>query len=202
MGCFAVSGLFEMKVTLTCQLAFSLASLAAFPGGMVSLEGNKPDAMATVKEYTILCFGDSITAAGYWIERLENDSPHRFINGGQSGRRAAHAPEELGEVLDDHPEADALILMLGVNDLPARDPRPGEVKVAKVVADMGEAIERARRQIDPANILLVAPPTVYPERLSDVNLQKGYQVTPSLLAQLEAGYRALAREKVRSWNGA
>lgn len=195
MGCFAVSGLFEMKVTLTCQLAFSLASLAAFPGGMVSLEGNKPDAMATVKEYTILCFGDSITAAGYWIERLENDSPHRFINGGQSGRRAAHAPEELGEVLDDHPEADALILMLGVNDLPARDPRPGEVKVAKVVADMGEAIERARRQIDPANILLVAPPTVYPERLSDVNLQKGYQVTPSLLAQLEAGYRALAREK-------
>ena len=148
-----------------------------------------------VREWRILCFGDSITAAGYWIEELKKDSPHRFINGGRSGRRAAQAPEELGEMLDDHPEADALILMLGVNDLPARDPRPGEEKVAKVVADMGQAIERAKRQIATENMLLVAPPTVYPDRLSEVNRQKGYEVAPPLLRQLEAVFRELAREK-------
>lgn len=184
-----VNAPFLQAISLCC-LGTWLTGTAVFAGKETDLMPMKPE-----KTYTILCFGDSITAAGHWIEGLAKESPHRFINGGRSGRRAAHAPEELGKALDNHPEADALILMLGVNDLPARDPRPGEVKVAKVVVDMGEAIDGARRQIAPANILLVAPPTVYPDRLSEINLQKGYQVTPTLLAQLESGYRELAREK-------
>jgi lysophospholipase L1-like esterase len=142
---------------------------------------------------TILCFGDSITANGHWLEVLEAETPHRFINAGRGGRRAAHAPGELAAALEAHPEADSLLVMIGVNDLPARDPRPGAEKVANCVAAVEAALRDALLRMPPWNILLVAPPTVHPERLSDVNRDKGYGVTPPLLRDLEAGYRELAQ---------
>lgn len=140
----------------------------------------------------ILCFGDSITANGHWLEVLGTETPHRFINAGRSGRRAAHAPGELAEALEAHPHADSLLVMIGVNDLPARDPRPGPEKVADCVAAVEKALREAMVRIPPWNILLVAPPTVHPERLSDVNRDKGYGITPPLLRDLEDGYRELA----------
>lgn len=147
---------------------------------------------AAIPERTILCFGDSITAAGDWQRLLEEQTPHRYLNAGRSGRKAQQAPAELAAALADSPEADSLLLMLGVNDLPARDPRPGEVKVAACIEGMESALRTAMERFAPWNIVLVAPPTVHPDRLSDINLEKGYQVTPPLLEMLDEGYRRLA----------
>jgi len=86
-------------------------------------------------------------------------------------------------------------MFLGVNDLPARDKRPGDVKVAACVTNMSEAIDLAMTHFKPKDIILVAPCNVNPKTMSAVNLRKGYHVTPPLLAKLEEEYKALAKNK-------
>jgi len=97
--------------------------------------------------------------------------------------------------LDQYTDLDQIIMILGTNDLPARDKRPGDIKVAGCVADMREAVDLALTRFKPENIILGAPCNVNPDAMSDVNLEKGYQANPPLLIQLEAGYNALAQEK-------
>ncbi|MCP5519976.1 MAG: sulfatase-like hydrolase/transferase [Verrucomicrobiales bacterium] len=146
-------------------------------------------------ETRVLCLGDSITANGGWVDELDESDQFEIINAGLGGRRASQAAEALTKAIADHPEAERLVLFLGVNDLPARDPRPGEVKVAEVVRNMESTLDLALTRFRREDILLIAPCNVNPDTLSEVNLAKGYQVTPPLLADLEREYRLLALTK-------
>lgn len=121
----------------------------------------------------LLCFGDSITQNGEWVG--EPSAPDGWIvrNAGRSGRRAAHIPEELPAALDAHRDATHLLIFLGVNDLPARDPRPGAEKVAAVLADIDHAVTLALPRFRPGRIILAGPANVDPARLSETNLEIG-----------------------------
>lgn len=143
----------------------------------------------------LLCFGDSITQNGEWVG--EPSAPDGWIvrNAGRSGRRAAHIPEELPAALDAHRDATHLLIFLGVNDLPARDPRPGAEKVAAVLADIDHAVTLALPRFRPGRIILAGPANVDPARLSETNLEKGYDATPPLLADLDKGLRRLAARR-------
>ena len=143
----------------------------------------------------ILCYGDSITAIGTWVKTVGEHDSFDTINAGRSGRRASQAKKELQPYLKKYSELDAIILFLGVNDLPARDKRPGDEKVAACVADMSDAIDLALTRFQAKDIMLVAPCDVNPETMDGRNRQKGYHVTSPLLAELEKKYQALAKNK-------
>ena len=143
----------------------------------------------------ILCYGDSITDTGTWVKTVGEDDAFVAINAGRSGRRASQATKELKPYLEQHSELDAIIIFLGVNDLPARDKRPGDVKVAGCVADISEAIDLALTRFAPEYIILAAPCNVNPDTMSGRNRQKGYHIAPPLLAELEKEYHALAKKK-------
>lgn len=145
--------------------------------------------------HILLCFGDSITQNGEWVGPASAPDGWTLRNAGRSGRRAAHIRDELPAVLDAHPEATHLLIFLGVNDLPSRDPRPGAEKVAAVLADIDHAVTLALPQFRPGRIILVGPSNVDPARLSETNLQKGYDATPLLLADLDNGLRRLAARR-------
>jgi len=153
------------------------------------------NAFASDDSPRILCYGDSITYMGTWLSTVEKTIDVKMINAGRSGRKAAQAKTELSPYLKKYADLDQIILFLGVNDLPARDKRPGEEKVAGCVVDMNEAIDLALTRFEPNNIILAAPCTVNPDTMSAVNLEKGYQITPPLLEQLEIQYKALARQR-------
>lgn len=142
----------------------------------------------------LLCFGDSITALGTWVAAPEAAGPWRLINAGRAGRKTSDIPAEFPAALDAHPEAEGLLLLLGVNDLPARDPRPGDEKIAACLAHLKSALALALRRFAPAAIFLAAPPNVHAAGLDSVNLTKGYDIVPPLLARLESGIARLARE--------
>lgn len=143
----------------------------------------------------ILFYGDSITANGEWVAEVGKNESIETINAGRSGRKAAQAKEELAPYLNKYADLDVIIMFLGVNDLPARDKRPGDVKVAACADSMSAAIDLALTRFKPENIILVAPCNVNPNTMSDVNLQKGYQVTPPLLAKMEKEFEKLAKVK-------
>jgi len=82
--------------------------------------------------------------------------------------------------------------MLGVNDLPARDPRPDDKKVASCLANIQKALDLALEHFHPGAIILVAPPGIDAEGLDSVNRKKGYASVPPMLKQLEAGLEQLA----------
>ncbi|MCC5808391.1 MAG: hypothetical protein JJU00_18835 [Opitutales bacterium] len=145
--------------------------------------------------HILLCFGDSITQNGHWVSDASAPEGWKLRNAGRSGRRAAHIAEELPTALDAHPDATHLLLLLGVNDLPSRDPRPGPERVAGVLADIDKAVTLALPRFRPGRIILAAPADVAPDRLSDINLGKGYDATPPLLADLEGGLRGLAARR-------
>lgn len=143
----------------------------------------------------ILCFGDSITAGGTWVTTVGKNSSYETINAGLGGRKAAQAKASLSDYLAKNPNLDKIIMFLGVNDLPARDTRPGDEKVAACVRDMGEAIDLALKTCKPKDIILVAPCNVNPEMMNAGTRKKGYDVTPTLLAKLEVEYKELAKKK-------
>ena len=143
----------------------------------------------------ILCYGDSITDTGTWVKTVDEHESFVAINAGRSGRKASQAVKALKPYLEQHGDLDAIILFLGVNDLPARDKRPGDVKVATCVADMSDAIDLAMTRFQPEDIILVAPCNVNPKTMAARNRRKGYHITPPLLAELEKEYKALAEKK-------
>lgn len=150
------------------------------------------------EKLTVLCYGDSITAAEEgWVSLIDSFDSVEAVNAGKNGRRAVNAKEELVPYfLEYHDqEFDRILLCLGVNDLPARDTRPGDVKVGICVQGMREAIDLALTRFAPVQITLVAPCDVNPDDMNEINLGKGYQVTPPLLKKLESAYQDLAAEK-------
>ena len=143
----------------------------------------------------MLCFGDSITQGGAWVSTVGRKASYETINAGLGGRKAAQAKAALAEYLAKDSKFDKIILFLGVNDLPARDTRPGDEKVAGCVKNMGEAIDLALKSCKPKDIILVAPCNVNPEMMGAVVRKEGYDVTPPLLAKLEVEYKELAKKK-------
>lgn len=154
---------------------------------------NRSTASKEIKR--IMFFGDSITSSGKWVKRVDADDSIVALNEGKSGLRVVWAKKELSRRMARHKELDQLVIMLGVNDLPARDKRPGDVKVAGCIKNMSETIDLALTRFKPMDVILVAPCTVNPENMSRGNIHKGYHVTGPLLAALEKGYRQLAKEK-------
>ena len=77
----------------------------------------------------LICFGDSITANGSWVDSPEAGAPWKLINAGRAGRRTSDIAAEFPPALAAHPEAQGVLILLGVNDLPARDSRPDEEKL-------------------------------------------------------------------------
>ncbi|MCB1305868.1 MAG: SGNH/GDSL hydrolase family protein [Lewinellaceae bacterium] len=143
----------------------------------------------------ILCFGDSITAYGEWVEEVGSLDSFSTINAGRGGRRAVQARAELAPYLTQYPDLDLLLFFLGVNDLPARDPRPGDVKIAECVDSISAAIDLALHYFKPKDIVLIAPCNVNPALMDSINLAKGYDITPPLLARMEQQYQLLAAKK-------
>lgn len=144
---------------------------------------------------TCLCFGDSLTANGGWIDLLQKETRISFINAGRSGRQARFLGREFPPVWETYPEASHLILFLGINDLPSRDPRPERIRVEEALDGLRGAIELALRRIPPKNIFLITPAGVFPEVMSAENQRKGYPDTLLLLPDYVAGMKALAGEQ-------
>jgi lysophospholipase L1-like esterase len=119
------------------------------------------------------------------------------LNAGRGGRRAVNAKAELEPYLERYKgqKVDRVLMVLGVNDLPARDKRPGNEKVAICVKGMTEAVDLALTRFKPEQITLVAPSGVNPDAMSKTNLEKGYQIVQPLLELLEVQYRDLAKNK-------
>ena len=168
----------KLKYLITLILLFTLTITA-------NAEGKKK----------VLCFGDSITDFGLWVAEVGTLDEFETINAGVSGRRASQAVEALTDYLDKYKELDLIIMFLGVNDLPARDKRPGIVKVDGCVLNMNEAIDTALTRFKPEDIILVAPCDVNPDIMNDVNKEKGYDITSPLLLEMERQYKMLAEEK-------
>lgn len=144
---------------------------------------------------TILCFGDSITANGGWIDILNREGRAHFINAGKSGRKAQNLAREFPPALDAHPEADHLILFIGINDLPSRDPRPGGERIQAAMQGVRQAVDLALERISPEHIHLVTPCGVVPDGMSAQNVAKGYPDAEPLLADYSEALRTLAAEK-------
>jgi lysophospholipase L1-like esterase len=179
--------------------------------GLVAVVGMHVAGMARGADAvpTILCIGDSITAADRsWAALVGNHPEIDTIKAGKGGRQTGAASETFQQAVDAGEPFDRVIFFLGVNNLPSRDPRPPEQKLAICVQDMGRAIDLALEKLKPADVILVAPCSVNAELMrqpceTDVpttkrrerNVQKGYEICQPILVQLETAYRRLAAEK-------
>lgn len=143
---------------------------------------------------TLICFGDSITANGLWVNAPETTQDWTLVNAGRAGRKTTDIPTEFAEALAQHPEATGLLIMLGVNDLPARDPRSDDDKIAACLAHIQGALDTALDRFHPDAILLAAPPGVDVDGMDSVNRTKGYPMVAPLLQRLEVGLEQLAQE--------
>lgn len=116
---------------------------------------------------SIIIFGDSITAGGalpkdqrdqLWVTLIERQSAGalHLINEGKGGRPTASLPD-FDAVLKRRPQADALVIALGMND--SRDITPG--CVPKAVANVRAMIEKARLAYGATlPVLLVGPSNI------------------------------------------
>lgn len=167
-------------------------------------------ASESAKLQTVLCVGDSITAAEKgWVEQVGQHASIDTINAGLGGRRTAAALDTFKAALTNKTEFNRVIFFLGVNDLPARDPAPARKKVDMCVANMEKAIDVALKKLPPKDIILIAPCGVnaemmrHPPQSTDTtvpvrcerNLKKGYDICQPILEDLETAYRQLAEKK-------
>jgi lysophospholipase L1-like esterase len=166
-------------------------------------------AAADVPVQTILCVGDSITAADPgWVKLVGEHAAIDTINAGQGGRQTPAAAETFATAVADGKKFDRVIFLLGVNDLPARNPAPPAKKIADCVAGMEKALDAALLKLKPQDVILVAPCSVNAEIMRkppgadprmaarcERNQKKGYDICQPLLQELEQAYRALAAKK-------
>lgn len=155
---------------------------------------------------TLLCFGDSNTW-GYdpadrgwyrydrdvrWTGILAGTGRYKVYNEGVNGRQVPHDPGSLklmDGVLQTHPDADRLLIMLGTNDLfhmwPATAERIGQ-RMERVFTEV-PAMEHFHRE--GREVILIAPPLV----IADEDLYGPYITKAS--AGLAAVYAGIARER-------
>ncbi len=136
--------------------------------------------------WTVLAFGDSLTAAGLegspsWVGLIEKQSAGqwRLLNEGKGGRTTGQGKNEFDAMTRKHPRADCLVLALGTND--SRDLSTGSVE--KSVSHLRHIISRARQCYGPSLKILIAGPP---------NLNKSALVATQPIAhQREAQLQAL-----------
>lgn len=142
---------------------------------------------------SLICFGDSITENGAWVDSPEAGGTWKLINAGRGGRQTSDIAAEFAPALAAHPEAQGVLILLGVNDLPARDPRSDEEKLNACLANLQGALDLALKRFPRESVFLGAPCGVDVTGLDSSILEKGYAITPPLLARLEIGIERLAR---------
>jgi lysophospholipase L1-like esterase len=178
--------------------------ISLFPLAMTASESGKVQ--------TVLCVGDSITAADNgWVKRVGQHAAIDTINAGLGGRRTGAAVETFEAALTNKAQTpfNRVIFFLGVNDLPARDPAPAKKKVDSCVANMEKAIDAALKRLPKKDIILIAPCGVNAEMMRhppqstnntvavrcERNLKKGYDICQPILEDLETAYRKMAEKK-------
>lgn len=142
----------------------------------------------------MICFGDSITANGKWVNAHEANRSWKLVNAGRSGRQTSDIPTELPVALAANPDAKGLLILLGINDLPARNTLSDNKKIEACLANLQIAIDLALKQFPREAIFLVVPCGVDVESLDKVNLAKGYDITPPLIERLAIGIDKIATE--------
>ncbi len=188
-----------MKNTRLRMIAFIAVALMPLAGA--AGEDGRPQ--------TVLCIGDSITAADPgWVKLVGQHAAIDTINSGKGGRQTAAAAETFAAAVADGTKFDRVIFFLGVNDLPGRNPAPPDKKVASCVGNMEKAIDAALAKLPPQDVILVAPCSVNAEIMRappasdprmasrcERNAKKGYDICQPILEQLEQAYRGLAAAK-------
>lgn len=180
-----------VRLLVALSFVIPLDSRAANTSDLPSPAVNPNPSPATPP--ALICFGDSITANGTWVASPEAAGPWRLINEGRAGRKTSDIAAEFPPALAAHPEATGVLVFLGVNDLPARDPRPADEKIASCLTNLQLALDLALERFPRDAIFLGAPPNIDADNLNSVNRAKGYDITPPLLARLASGIEQLAR---------
>jgi len=150
----------------------------------------------------LLAFGDSITACvshpkgSRWHERLATWSGGKItnVNAGKGGRTTL-AMDDLKAALKANPDAGAVLLKLGVNDLKGVASNDA-TKVAEIVANLGKLVDQVKADLPKAKIVIVAPANIAPDRLTDFWKKLNFGPhTQEMLASLKVEYAKLAKEK-------
>ncbi|TLD72273.1 SGNH/GDSL hydrolase family protein [Phragmitibacter flavus] len=122
-------------------------------------------AQSIPKPFTMVVFGDSITAGGalpadqrgqLWVKLVEAASAGdlKLINEGKGGR-PTNSLKEFEEVLQRHPRPDALVIALGMND--SRDIT--DACVPKAATHISSMIEKARQTYGAEFPIMLIGPT-------------------------------------------
>lgn len=161
--------------------------------GCVLLVAGAFQVLATEPVGTILCFGDSITAAkDGWVDKLGAKSNRiTMLKAGQNGRLTSKSDKVLPPVLAKYPNADYVLVLLGVNNLK----HGGEERVKRAVDDMGWMLDLIKAKLPKAHIYLMAPINVSLKTMNELNAGKGYNESGEALALLAKRYEVLAKEK-------
>lgn len=173
----------------------------------------------------VICFGDSITAGvgataeTRWEAVLQRLGAGRIrtINEGMSGRTLADAvsPRERGkfsngrqeplppdgsptlaqDVVTRHPEAEFVVVLLGVNDL-KNNRADGVDKSALALRNAATLIEQVRAVRPRLRILLCCPANINPQAVNEVNRAKKYDAqTHTWIKTLSVKFRELAKSR-------
>jgi lysophospholipase L1-like esterase len=167
-----------------------------------------PTAHAALPEGKVVCFGDSITYAGFrdkggagfkegerWVERLNAKAAGKtiFVNEGKNGRQTS-ALNELTAALDRTPDAAGVLIMLGTNDF--KNQKDDDATIARCAENVGKLIDVIRQKLPNAQIIIVSPVNMAPAALGDYWKKLGYSDrTDAAVKRLADAYAAVARER-------
>lgn len=155
-------------------------------------------------ERVVICYGDSITFAEWkeqgvgagtrWVDRVgATIAGVRMINAGKNGRTTEDAAG-LKAALAANPGADAVVIMLGTNDL--KGITDATAAVAACAGRVGTLVDTVKSAQPRATVLLCAPIQIHPATLTGYWKGKGFgETTRQALAMLPTAYAAVATAK-------
>ncbi len=153
-----------------------------------------PAMIKTITKTEVICFGDSITHGAKvnghsWVYFLaESHYDIRFINEGRNGRKTSDR-EEILPILKKYPDARAIMIFLGVNDL--KDGNDSMVSIC--VRNVDWMIKTVRAANPDMKIVVLSPCEIDLAAMSRTNIRKKYnQNTLRSLNTLDRRYKALA----------
>jgi lysophospholipase L1-like esterase len=196
------------KIALLLGLTTVAVSSLLFAPASAADDHDKP--ISVKLEGTWVCVGDSITEGGGaskpekgYVGRLtalakEAGKSVTLTNAGLSGWSTQSFVDNAKNVVAKVPEDAAVItIMLGTNDA-HEDGTPAKI-AEKASANMEKLIGLYQARAPHAQIVLLAPPAVYPDRLTQRLKNAHYDdKTPAKLAAITDAYKTLAgRLKIR-----